>query len=175
MSNFFSDFLIRNNFWHIPLTIMGWAGFFSFLIWWNSALLNFIEREIKKRYGTIWFHIVAWRNLCKFFSRPKNGGRKQKIIIGLLISIFLLQHFGYNANAGKNFYRGCEQVKKVLTFQVTLESMYRKSQTSGKKSWWRGPVKLLLNIAKFAGIVQEGADAVEDIKKTGKSVEKLFD
>ena len=172
--NFFNELIVRNNFWHIPLLILLWVGFISFLIWWGSALFQFIERKMKKRYGTIWWPVVVWNSLCRFFAKPKKWKGRQIIIIGLLLSIFFLQHFGYRAEAGRGFHRGCEQVKRVLTLQVALERMCQKAQMSEKKVWWETSVKLLLKVARVAGTVKRGADAITTIKDTTESIDNLI-
>ncbi len=173
MINFFNELITRNNFWHIPFVLLFWGGFLSFILWFTHALSQFVESKMKKKYGTIWLPVIAWNGVCRFFSKPKKWKKKQIIIIGLFLFIFLLQHFGYKADAGRGFYQGCEQVKKVLTLQVALEHMYQKAQTSEKKVWWENPVKLLLKTARIAGTVKDGAEAINTIKDAKESVENF--
>ena len=169
MINFFNEIIVRNNFWHIFLIIIFWGGFVSFFIWWINALTHFIESKMKKRYGTIWWPVVAWKSSCRFFAKPKKWKKKQIVVIILFISIFFLQHFGNRTEVGKSFYKRCEQVKRVLTLQI-----YQTARTSKKKVWWEIPIELLLNTARIAGTVKQSTDAINIIKGTKESEGDAF-
>lgn len=175
MDSFISDLMARNNFWHILLILFMWAGIASFTIWWVNALTRYIERKMKERHGTIWWPVVMWRGICRFFAKPKKWKKKQKAVIGVLLFIFLLQHFGYGTGAGRGFYNGCEQVKKVLTLQIAFEHLYSQAQMTEKREWWEGPVNWFLKAARVAGAVKKGADAVNTIQDTKESIDRVFD
>jgi len=151
-----------------------WSAVFSFTIWWLNAVTKYIETKMKKKYGTIWWPVVMRKSICRFFSNPKKWKNRQKVVVALLLFIFLLQHFGYNTKAGRGFYRGCEQVKRVLTLQVAFEYLYKQAKATEKKEWWETPVEWLLKIAKIAGAIKKGADATNTILDTKESVERIF-
>ncbi|MFH1291135.1 MAG: hypothetical protein ABIH79_01095 [archaeon] len=125
---------------------------------------------MKERYGTIWWPIITWKSLHRFFSKPKKWKWGQKVVVILLLLIFLLQHFGYDSTTGTSFYDGCEKVNRVLTLQAVLERLHQKAQASKKKPWWETPIKVLLNVAKVAGTVKKGADAVNTIRDAKDSI-----
>ena len=43
-----------------------------------------------------------------------------------------------------------------------------------KKVWWDTSVKLLLKVARVAGTVKRGADAITTIKDTTESIDNLI-